>query len=54
MNSGHFAQLQKSVDLQCQNIVVSFDTVTLFTNIPVNEALQVIRNKLQNDQTVVE
>jgi hypothetical protein len=31
--------------------LVSFDVVGLFTNFPVNEALQVIRNKLSFDDT---
>jgi hypothetical protein len=41
-NSGHFVQLLKSVNLQPSDILVSFDVVRLFTNVPVNEALQVI------------
>ncbi|PNF31848.1 hypothetical protein B7P43_G08911 [Cryptotermes secundus] len=37
-----------------QETLVSFDIVNLFTNVPVDEALQVIRNKLHNDDTLVE
>jgi hypothetical protein len=37
-NSGHFVQL-KSVNLQSLDTLVSFDVVTLFTNVPVDEAL---------------
>jgi hypothetical protein len=48
-NSGHFVQLLKSVDLQSRDILVSFDIGSLFTNVPVNEALQVIRGTLQDD-----
>jgi hypothetical protein len=52
-NSGHFIQLLKSVNLQSLDALVSVD-VCLFTNVQVDEALQVIRNKLHNDDTLVE
>jgi NAD-specific glutamate dehydrogenase len=44
----------KPVNLQRQDTLVSFDAVSLFTNIPVDEALEVIRNKLVNDNTLAE
>jgi hypothetical protein len=53
-NSGHFIQLLKSVNLQSLDSLVSSATVGLFTNVPVNEALQVTRNKLHNDDTLAE
>jgi hypothetical protein len=53
-NSGHFVQLLKSVNLQSSETLVSFDIVSLFTNVPGNEALQIIRNKLHNDDTLAE
>jgi hypothetical protein len=52
-NLGHFVQLLKSVNLQSLDTLVSFD-VCLFTNAQVDEALQVIRNKLHNDGTLAE
>jgi hypothetical protein len=52
--SGHFVQLLKSVNLQSLDTLVSFDVVRLFTNLPVNKALQVIKNKLHNDDTLAE
>jgi hypothetical protein len=43
----------KSANLQSLDIFVSFD-VSLFTNMAVNEALQVISNKLYNNHLLVE
>jgi hypothetical protein len=37
-----------------QDTLVSFDVVSLFTNVPLDEALQAIRNKLANDNTLAE
>jgi hypothetical protein len=53
-NSGDLTQLLKSVNLQSLDVLVSFDVVNLFTKIPIDEALQVIRNKLHNDDMLVE
>jgi hypothetical protein len=44
----------KSVNIQTLDALVSFDVVNLFINIPVYEALQVITNKLFNDDTLLE
>jgi hypothetical protein len=52
-NLGHFIQL-KPINLQSLNTVISFDIICLLINVPVNEALQVIRNKLHNNDTLVE
>jgi hypothetical protein len=51
-NSYHFVQLLKSVTIQATDILVSFDVVSMFTNIPVDEALDVINAELLKDDTV--
>ncbi len=35
-------------------MMVSFDVSSLFTNVPINEAISVIRDRLQNDENVDE
>jgi hypothetical protein len=42
----------KPVNLKTLDVFISFD-VRLFTDVPANEALQVIRNKLHNNNTLV-
>jgi hypothetical protein len=49
--SGYFAQLSKSVHLQSADTLVSFNAISLFTNVPVDEALQVI---IHNDDSLAE
>jgi hypothetical protein len=39
----------KAVNRQSQDTLVSFDVVSLFTNVRANETLQIIENKLHND-----
>jgi hypothetical protein len=39
------------VDLHFQDTLVSFDIVSLFTNVPVDEALEVVKNKINNEDT---
>ncbi|PNF31038.1 hypothetical protein B7P43_G17855, partial [Cryptotermes secundus] len=53
-NSADFVQLLKTVNLHSQDTLVSFDVVSLFTNVPVDEVLQIIENKLHDDVTVTE
>jgi hypothetical protein len=53
-NSANSLQLLKSVDFQSPDTLISFDVVSLFTNLSVDEALQVITNKLHNDVTLAE
>jgi hypothetical protein len=44
----------KSVNLQSPDTLLSFDVVSLFTIVLVDDALQVIRNKFHNDDTSAE
>jgi hypothetical protein len=53
-NSGHFVQLLKSLNHQLLDTLVSFDFVSLFTNVSVDESLQVIINELRDDDTLAE
>jgi hypothetical protein len=53
-NSGYFIQLLKLVNLQSPDTLVSFNVVSLFTNVPADEALQVISKDLWNDDTLAE
>jgi hypothetical protein len=51
-NSQHFTELLDKFRVQTTDILVSFDVVSLFTYVPINEALQVIWNKLSLDDTL--
>jgi hypothetical protein len=46
---GPFRTIVEIVSLQSLHTLVSFDAVSIFTTVPVDEALQVARNKLNND-----
>jgi hypothetical protein len=46
----HFIQLLKPVELQDQDILVSFDMASLCTNVSIEESLQIIKTKLDTDQ----
>ena len=40
------------MEIQDDEVMVSFDVVSLFTAIPVNKASDYIRNKLNNDSSL--
>jgi hypothetical protein len=44
--SQHFIKSIQDINLQNEDYLLSFGVVRLFTNVPVEEALQVMRNRL--------
>ena len=46
-NSKHFVELMVGLRVEEDEMLVSFNVTSLFTNVPINEAVQVIRDKLQ-------
>ena len=52
MNTGHFVQMMREDKLGPEEMLVSFDVSSLFTNVPIQEAVQVIKKKLKEDQSL--
>ena len=46
-NSSHFIDIIKTVKITNTDILVSFDVTSLFTKIPVDEALTIMRDKMK-------
>jgi hypothetical protein len=53
-NSEHSIKSIKDITLQKEDCLVSFDVVSLFTNVPVGEVLQVVRDRLSTDPSFLE
>ena len=49
-NSGHFLEMIKTEYIKEDEIMVSFDVVSLFTNVPIQESIQIIQLLLQRDE----
>lgn len=52
-NSEHFVKIIESQKLDKNDILVSFDIVSLFTNIPINEALNTVREICQPPEDII-
>ena len=53
-NSAHFASIISSEKIQDHEITVSFNVVSLFTNIPIKGAIQAALQKLESDPTLAD
>ena len=53
-NSQHFVEMIREMRVEENEVLVSFNVKSLFTNVPVDKALEVIQAKLLDDETLVE
>ena len=54
LNSKHFAETMRDVTIGEDESLVSFDVTSLFTNVPIGEAVEIIRDRLREDEDLVE
>ena len=54
LNSKHFAETMRDITVGGDELLVSFDVFSLFTNVPIGEAVQVIQAKLREDDSLAE
>jgi hypothetical protein len=53
-NSEHFIKSIQDINMQREDYLVRYDVVSIFANIPVEEVLQVMRNRLSTDPSFPE
>jgi hypothetical protein len=53
-NSCHFAEFVRGKTLKADQVLVSFDVVSLFTNIPVDLVIKVVTKRLRQDATLLQ
>lgn len=53
-NTKHFVELTKNMKVTTNDILVSFDVESLFTNIPVKETLNIIEERLNNEPNLAD
>jgi hypothetical protein len=54
-DSNHFVEFIKDAKLECGDMLVSFDVVSLFTNVPIHDSIEIIKRKVNDEMaTLVE
>ena len=54
LNSKHFTGVMKEERVEADEALISFDVTSLFTNVPTEEAVEVIHRKLTEEENLVE